>query len=87
MKKVIYIFLLVVIALTVDVVARYVVEKIIIQETKNFTSTFEELPEQDAIKITFTPKYKDRYGRIYGSLPHGYRDVALLRKKLLKIQK
>ena len=87
MKKVIYIFLLVVIALTVDVVARYAVEKIIIQETKNFTSTFEELPEQDAIKITFTPKYKDRYGRIYGSLPHGYRDVALLRKKLLKIQK
>ena len=87
MKKVIYIFLLVVIALTVDVVARYAVEKIIIQETKNFTSTFEELPEQDAIKITFTPKYKDRYGRIYGSLPHGYRDVALLSKKLLKIQK
>ena len=78
---------MVVIVLIVEVVARYAVEKIIIQETKNFASTFEELPEQDAIKITFTPKYKDRYGRIYGSLPHGYRDVSLLRKKLLKIQK
>ena len=82
MKKVIYIFLLVVIAFTGDILTRYTVEKIIIQETKSLTLTIEELPVQDAINITFTPKYKDRYGRIYGSIPHGYRDVALLRRKL-----